>query len=684
MRGLDQATARGMTPFRTLVERYLDAYNDRDFDRWGEFLDDHVVVVADAGTFHGRDAARAFAAQTALNFPGVKAELERVVSEASDSIAVEYRLTNPDGSPHDWLLAGTVCDIYDIADGRIARVHTYYLRNEADHTQGAQIPSRAQATQIADERQGLARLARLLASDVSQDEICAAATGEVARLIGGQVTAMLRFDDDAMTLVAATGAERWPFPVGERRPLDAGLREICDRGVPRRFTLDASLHDGPLAAEARALGIGFMVAVPILVSGATWGAMISAGASVEPPPDDTEARIAGFNELIAAAIARTQARGELAELLAEQAALRRVATLVANGARPSEIFAVTAAEIRNLLSADAAVLWRYESNATATVIALESDRPLGIALGMQLPIEGDSAMAKVYRTGELARQNELNEGAGAIAAAARTNGLRTSLGAPITVDGRRWGAVVASSRQADMPDETARRTVGFTELLATAIANADSRSQLLQSRARMLTAADDARRRVARDLHDGAQQRLVHTILTLKLARRALDADTAGERPLETLVADALEQAESANAELRDLSHGILPIALTHHGLRAAIDDLVARAGVPVAASVTAARLPPAVEASAYFVVAESLTNVAKHAHATRASLQAWIDETTFYLEVRDDGIGGARLDGTGLLGLQDRVTALGGRLRLESPSGGGTWIRVELPVSFR
>ena len=543
--------------------------------------------------------------------------------------------------------------------------------------------ARSQLRALADEQTALRRVAELVAQEESTGAVLQAVALQASRLAGVEFGMVLRFEPDGSNEIVAVDGAPENFRVGLRAPAtgDSAVHRVWRTRRAARID-DLGSMSGQWPRMAHRFGFTTSAGVPIFLRGRLWGAIIVVGRE-GPMSSAVEGHLSDFAELVGTAIAAAQARAELRTVAHEQAALRRVATLVANGARPSEIFAVTAAEICNLLAADAAVLWRYEANETATVIAIESDRPLGIALGTKLAIEGGSAMATIYRTGEPARQDKLDEGAGPIAAAARTNGLRTAVGAPITVDGRLWGAVVASSRQAEMPDETALRTIGFTELLGTAIANADSRSQLLRSRARVLTAADDARRRLARDLHDGAQQRLVHTIVTLKLALRAMDDGATGKRRLEALVTDALEQAESANAELRNLSHGILPVVLTHHGLRAAIDDLVARAGVPVAASVTAARLPPAIEASAYFVAAESLTNVAKHAHATRASLQAWIDETTFYLEVRDDGVGGARLDGTGLLGLQDRATALGGRFRVESPLGDGTRIRVELPVSF-
>jgi signal transduction histidine kinase len=199
-----------------------------------------------------------------------------------------------------------------------------------------------------------------------------------------------------------------------------------------------------------------------------------------------------------------------------------------------------------------------------------------------------------------------------------------------------------------------------------------------ESRARVLAAADDERRRVVRDLHDGAQQRLVHTVITLKLARRALDR---GEG-VDELVTEALGHAEQATSELRELAHGILPATLARGGLRAGVDSLVARTPLPVTLDVSPERVDPTLEATAYFVVSEALTNTVKHAGARQAAVSAKVDGGALRLEVRDDGVGGAHVNGSsGLLGLEDRVAALDGRLSVDSPPGQGTVIRAILPL---
>jgi signal transduction histidine kinase len=258
-------------------------------------------------------------------------------------------------------------------------------------------------------------------------------------------------------------------------------------------------------------------------------------------------------------------------------------------------------------------------------------------------------------------------------------GIRQGVAVPIIVEGRVWGVIgVGSSEEQPLPPDTEARLASFTEVVATAIANAEARTEVAASRARIVAAADDERRRVVRDLHDGAQQRLVHTTFTLKLAQRAVQN---GDEDLQALLTEALDNAKQATAELRELAHGILPAALTRGGLRAGVDALASRMPVPIEIDVTANRLSAAVEATAYFVVAEALTNVAKHARAARAIVAARVEDGTFRVQVRDDGVGGARPDGSGLLGLADRLAALDGQLRVESPVDRGTLVAADIPI---
>jgi signal transduction histidine kinase len=373
---------------------------------------------------------------------------------------------------------------------------------------------------------------------------------------------------------------------------------------------------------------------------------------------------------------------ELRRLADEQAALRRLATAAAHNVAPNEVFTAVAREIRPLLGADDAAVVRFEPDTTATVVAgvgLWLDAALGI--GTRVELDDSLAITTVRRTGRSARvdDRDYTGATGPIADYLRRTRVRSAVASPIIVDGCLWGAVVVSTKREPLPADTEERVANFTELVGTVIANAEHRAELTASRARVVAAADGARLRIERDLHDGAQQRLVSTVLTLKLARRAL-GDEGG--PAARLVDEALAHAESATTELRDLAHGILPGALSAGGLRAAIKLLVSRVPLPVTLDVTAERLPAALEANAYFILAEAVTNLVRHANATSARIVAVIDGDVLRLEVRDDGIGGARTEGSsGLLGLRDRAAALNGELRVESPAGEGTVISASLPI---
>jgi signal transduction histidine kinase len=229
-----------------------------------------------------------------------------------------------------------------------------------------------------------------------------------------------------------------------------------------------------------------------------------------------------------------------------------------------------------------------------------------------------------------------------------------------------------------MPADAESRLTEFTDLVATAISNIQAREDLNASRARIVAAADNERRRVVRDLHDGAQQRMVHTVVMLRLAQQAIEQ---GEADVGALVDEALEQAQQSTQDLRDLAHGILPAVLTRGGLRAAVGTVVARITLPVELDVPLDRFPAEIEATAYFIVAEALTNVVKHAGATHAEVRACLEDGRLLVEVRDDGAGGADARGHGLVGVRDRASALGGTLTIESPEGGGTLVAAALPL---
>jgi signal transduction histidine kinase len=338
-------------------------------------------------------------------------------------------------------------------------------------------------------------------------------------------------------------------------------------------------------------------------------------------------------------------------------------------------------EVGRLLSPDLAGMGRYESGA---VISLASWSRTGVTLqtaGGRWPLGGENVPTLVARTGRPARIDGHAHASGALGEAMREQGIRSAAGTPIIVEGQLWGIMFVGSTLKDpLALDTAARLASFTELVATAIANANSRAELAASRARIVAAADETRRRIERNLHDGAQQRLVSLGLELRAAQAAVPPEL-GE--LEEEVSRVAEGLAGVQEELREMARGIHPAILAEGGLGPALKSLARRSQVPVELDVRArARMPSPVEVAAYYVVSETLTNVAKHAHASLVHVEAWTSDGKLCLDVRDDGVGGAdSLRGTGLAGLKDRVEALGGALALRSASGAGTSVRVELPL---
>jgi signal transduction histidine kinase len=380
---------------------------------------------------------------------------------------------------------------------------------------------------------------------------------------------------------------------------------------------------------------------------------------------------------LAVSLDNSQLYADFRRIADEQAALRRVATLVARGVRPGLVFAGVAEEIGALFGADGTAIARFEPDGHATMMGGSGFEHAGA--GSRGKPDPQSAMASVQATGQADRRDADDPTSAGLLEVAR-EGVRSAVASPIVVEGRIWGAIGLGSRRGRLPQDTEQRLAEFTELVATAIANAESRAELTASRARIVAATDQTRRRIERDLHDGAQQRFVHTVITLKQARRAL-AGVDGQAP--ELVAEALENAERAIEELRELAHGIHPSVLTSRGLGPALEALARRSAIPVALDVrTDAPLPEHVDVTAYFIVSEALTNAAKHANASIVEVAVDAADGNVRLSISDDGDGGADpTRGSGLLGLKDRVEAVGGTLILQSRPGEGTRLIVEVPV---
>jgi signal transduction histidine kinase len=373
----------------------------------------------------------------------------------------------------------------------------------------------------------------------------------------------------------------------------------------------------------------------------------------------------------------------LEELVREHAALRRVATLVAREISPAELFAAVTRETGELLGAQRATLLRVESPQWARVVAAWSNGEAPpVPVGHRGAIDqGRGILGRMLQSARPVRIEDFDEVGGVVAALMRELGIRGAAAGPILLGGRLWGALSATwPDPALMPVGAEDRVAAFAELVSHAIESADAREELAASRARLVEAADAARRRIERDLHDGAQQRLVAAALELTILDKQLDRDPAAAR---SVLARAREHLEDGLGELRDLARGIHPAVLTERGLQAAVIALVQRAPVPVDLEVEVPeRLDAGIEAAAYFVVSEALTNVAKYADADSASVRVRFTGGALLVTIADDGIGGAELErGSGLRGLADRVQAVGGVLEVTSPPGEGTRLSVQLPA---
>jgi len=536
-------------------------------------------------------------------------------------------------------------------------------------------------TRLAEEQAALRRVATLVAAGAPPAEVFEAVSTEVASLMGADGSAVTRYESDGtVTAVSGWTTEGGYIYVGRRYELEgtvSGL--IFETGRPGRVE-NYREAPGSAPAAAREMGWRSSVGAPITVDGRLWGVLAVVSKTERPLPSDTEQRLAAFTELVATAIANSQAHEQLAQLADEQAALRRVATLVAEGATPNRVFEGVRDEVARMFNTPLSVLLRYDAVGTATVLAT-SNGYLG-PIGRSWPVADDGgAIAVVCRTGLPARVDYTRPTHGRIAAAARAVGARSAVGVPVVVDGALWGVMAVGSRETEpLPADFEDRLEKFTELLATAIANAEGRAELDASRARIVATADATRRRIERDLHDGAQQQLVWLALALRAAQATVPEDLEQHRSELGRIVDGLTAALD---DLREVALGIHPAGLSEDGLTPALKRLVARSPLRVNLDFRAdGRFPEPVEVATYYVVSESLTNAAKHADTPVVDVALAVDDGALRVEVRDDGCGGADpAAGSGLLGLKDRVEAIGGTMQLTSPPGAGTSLRVELPL---
>jgi signal transduction histidine kinase len=394
-------------------------------------------------------------------------------------------------------------------------------------------------------------------------------------------------------------------------------------------------------------------------------------------PADVESRLAQFTELVATAISNVEARKELQRLADEQAALRRAATVVAKEAKPEDVFSAVVREIRDVLDAQLVTICRSESEG---FVVVDSDGIRGFAAGTRWPLNVPSLAGVIHRARRPVRIDDFTN-SGGLDAIARGAGITSAVGAPIVVGGHVWGSICAgTTRDKPLPPGTEELLVRFTDLAATSVSNAIMRDELAASRARVIAAADEARRRIERDLHDGAQQRLVTLSVALRTMQATMPAGSAQQRAEVARVADGMA---AAIEELRELSRGIHPAVLTEGGLAPALKALRRRSAVRVTLAITCeCRLPDQVEAAAYYTVSEALTNASRHAGGARVWVSVEVTDGTLHLSIRDDGVGGADPGrGSGLTGLKDRIEALAGRIQIDSAPGSGTRITVEIPI---
>jgi PAS domain S-box-containing protein len=540
--------------------------------------------------------------------------------------------------------------------------------------------AREELARLAEEQAALRRVATLVARGIAPADLFEAVSAEVAQLIPADGAALTRFEPDG-TVTALGGwttAGGYVYS-GRRFDLDGTVSgRVLDAGGPARID-DYTVEAGTAAVAAREMGWRTSVGAPVILSGRLWG-VLAVVSKDEPLPPDTERRLVGFTELLATAVANTESGEERARLTAEHAALRRIATLVADGAPPDDVFTAIGDEVSRTLGVPIAVMFRYEADGGATVLA--SSGADWVSVGSFWPNLPGGVPAAVLETGRAARVDDWTEVTGPAGDLAREHGLRWGVGVPIVVDGSLWGAIIALSRDPEpLAKETEPRLTAFTELLATAISNSESRAELEASRARIVATADATRRRIERDLHDGAQQQLVALALEARAAQAAVPAEL-GE--LRSELSGLVEGLTGALDGLREIALGIHPAILVEGGLAPALKTLARRSPVPVKLEVsTGLRLPEPVEVAAYYVVSEALTNTAKHANASVVHVGVEADDGILRVSVSDDGVGGAdAAHGSGLVGLKDRAEAIGGRILLDSAPGGGTSVEVELPLA--
>jgi signal transduction histidine kinase len=530
---------------------------------------------------------------------------------------------------------------------------------------------------LVDEQTALRRVATLVAGGASESELLSAVTSEIGRLFDAHAANTMRWDGDSIRVLAAWSAD--PAAVEQTGRVyafggDTITARVVRSGKPERIDSAADLTTGFAQERWTELGLPAWIGAPSVVDGQVWGVVTTSRTSLDDPfPEGAEVRLGDFAALVAQAIANAEARREVAALADEQAALRRVATLVAAGRPQEEVLAAVTSEAGVHYGADTVHLVRWAGVLDEVVVVAGWSNGSRPALEPQTRVHPNpgGATLTVLETGFPSRTVETSP----------ELGERAVIAAPVILNAQLLGALTVQRAAGNpFPAEAEIRLRSFGDLAAQSIANTRAREEMRASRARIVRAGDDAREQLERNLHDGAQQRLVAVSITLRLATARLPHAPDDAR---SLLAAASDELTHAIDELRELARGIHPAILTERGLGPALEVLASRTPSRVEIENTLdERLPAAVEAAAYYVVAESLTNVAKYAGATLVQVRVGRDERCTRVEVVDDGVGGADASlGSGLRGLADRVEALDGRLEVESPPGAGTRVWAEIPL---
>jgi signal transduction histidine kinase len=537
---------------------------------------------------------------------------------------------------------------------------------------------RDELERVAEEQAALRRIATLVAAGATEADLAAAVCVEVGGLFGAQGASVVRWDGDTIRVIG-----NWRADPGQRRPVGTTLSyggdtltaRVVQTGAPARIESVADLKTEFARERWTELGWEASIGAPIMVDQAVWGVVAASRSEAgDSFADGDEQRLSDFSALVAQAIVNAEARREMGALVAEQSSLRQIATLVAAGQSPEAVFDAVTAEAATLFGATAVTLVRWEGVQDEVAVMAAWSAPEAAPLLPQSLYHPDAEgpTLRVLETGIACSGTESSPERGPVAVIA----------APVIATRSLFGALTASRPAADpFPPGAEIRLRSFADLAAQSIANDRAQSDLRASRARVVQTADEARRRLERNLHDGAQQRLVAVSLALRLVEQMLESEPSTARGV---LLETSHELSEAIRELRELAHGLHPAALSDHGLATALKALGTRSPFPVdlVGLPEGRRLPEPVEAAIYYVVSESLANAAKHAAPASATVALSWGAEAVTVEIADDGAGGATFEGgSGLRGLVDRVEALGGELVLSSPHGGGTLVRAELPL---